>query len=169
MSELPTFVNIRTVIGIGSAVAGKAKAHGAAFGPDDVANIKRLFGINPEEHFGIPDKVYGFFLKARPRGEKYEADWSAMVASYTRKFPEEGAEFQRQVQGRMPQDWTQFIPKRESFPTGPTSSRKSAGIVCNPLAENMKNFLLGTPDLTPSACMGFKNQADFQSVSQPSK
>lgn len=31
----PTFINVRTIIGIGSAVAGDATAHGAAFGKDE--------------------------------------------------------------------------------------------------------------------------------------
>lgn len=33
-TDKPTFINIRTVIGIGSISAGDAKAHGAAFGPE---------------------------------------------------------------------------------------------------------------------------------------
>lgn len=167
VSELPTFINIRTVIGIGSAVAGQAKAHGAAFGADDVANIKKIFGMNPEEHFYIPDTVYEFFHEARSRGEEYEAGWSALVESYNRKFPREGAEFQLRVAGKMTQDWAQFIPKKDSFPTGPTPSRKSAGLVCNPLAENLKNFMVGTADLSPSVNMSFKNQVDFQNVCRP--
>ena len=167
VSELPTFINIRTVIGIGSAVAGQAQAHGAAFGPADVANIKKVFGMNPEEHFVVPDTVYDFFHEARSRGENYEADWSTLVESYSQEFPQEGAEFQLRVRGKMPQDWTQFIPKKESFPTGPTASRKSAGIICNPLAENLKNLMVGTADLSPSVCMAFKNQVDFQNVSRP--
>jgi len=36
-----SFINIRTVIGIGSKSAGNAKAHVAAFGAEDVANMKR--------------------------------------------------------------------------------------------------------------------------------
>jgi dihydroxyacetone synthase len=65
----------------------------------------------------------------------------------------------------MTDDWTKFIPKKEDFPTSPTASRKSAGIVCNPLAENLRNVMVGTADLTPSVNMSFKNQVDFQQVS----
>lgn len=169
VSDLPTFVNVRTVIGIGSAVAGKAKAHGASFGVVDVANIKKSFGLNPEEHFVIPDAVYDFFRGAISRGEEYAARWSALVESYCREFPHEGAEFKLRVDGKMPRDWAQFIPRKESLPTAPTSTRKAAGIVCNPLAENLNNFMVGTADLSPSVCMGYKNQVDFQNVSLSSQ
>lgn len=60
-TEKPTFINVRTVIGVGSAVEGKAKAHGAAFGPKEVANIKEKFGFSPDEHYVVPDEVYEFY------------------------------------------------------------------------------------------------------------
>ncbi|KAK8043041.1 hypothetical protein PG994_013524 [Apiospora phragmitis] len=49
--DKPTFINVRTVIGLGSKVQGTAVAHGAAFGADDVAAQKRAYGFDPEEHF----------------------------------------------------------------------------------------------------------------------
>jgi dihydroxyacetone synthase len=165
VSDRPTFVNIRTIIGIGSAVAGKAKAHGAAFGADDVGNIKKAFGLNPDEHYGVPDNVYGFFREAKSRGQKYESEWSALVKSYHEKHPAEGEEFRARVSGKMPKDWRLFIPKKEDLPSKPTSTRKGAGLVCNPLAENMRNFMVGTADLSPSVCMSYPNQVDFQNVS----
>jgi dihydroxyacetone synthase len=42
--EKPTFVNVRTIIGLGSEVAGDALSHGAAFGDKDVANMKQSRG-----------------------------------------------------------------------------------------------------------------------------
>ena len=164
VSDKPTFINIRTIIGIGSAVAGKAKAHGAAFGAEDVGNIKRAFGMNPDEHYGVPDTVYDFFREARSRGKQYEAEWSQLVESYKAKYPEEGAEFELRVRGEMPQDWAQHILKKENVPSKPTSTRKAAGLVCNPLMEKMTNFMVGTADLSPSVNMSYPNQVDFQNV-----
>jgi dihydroxyacetone synthase len=161
----PTFINIRTVIGIGSAAAGNAKAHGAAFGPADVANIKKNFGMDPEEHFVLPDTVYDYFSDVAVRGETYDAEWSALVDAYSQQYPELAAEFKLRVAGQMPVDWKQFIPSKESLPTTPISSRKSAGLVCNSLAVNLKNFLVGTADLTPSVFMDWSKKVDFQSVS----
>lgn len=162
-SDKPTFINIRTVIGFGSAVAGNAASHGAALGTGDVANIKKVFGMNPEEHFTIPSDVYDFFREVATRGESYEHGWQDTVDKYTEAHPELAAEFKLRVEGKMPQDWTQFLPSKESLPTNSTASRKSAGIVLNKLSENMKNFLVGTADLTPSCNVAFKGQVDFQS------
>lgn len=128
----------------------------------DVENIKRGFGMNPEQHFVVPDSVYQFFHEARSRGEDYEAEWTNLVDAYSQEYPDLADEFKLRVAGKMPKDWTKYIPDKGSFPTSPTPSRKSAGLVCNPLAENLSNFMVGTADLTPSVNMAWKGKKDFQ-------
>lgn len=163
-SDKPTFINIRTIIGFGSAKAGDAETHGAALGADDIVNIKKSFGLDPEAHFVIPQDVYDFFGGVAPRGEQIEADWQATVSEYSAKYPELAAEFKLRVEGKMPEDWNKLIPSKEELPTAPTATRKSAGIVGNPLGEKMKNFLIGTADLTPSCNVAYPNKVDFQSA-----
>jgi dihydroxyacetone synthase len=160
--DKPTFINIRTVIGIGSKSAGDAKAHGAAFGAEDVANIKRKFGMDETKHFQVADEVYDFFREAKPRGRKLEADWNSLVSSYAREYPELHKEFSLRVAGKFPDDWSKFIPAKEDLPTTPIPSRKSSGLICNPLAQNLKNFMVGTADLSPSVNMIWKGKVDFQ-------
>lgn len=160
--EKPTFINVRTLIGIGSISAGDAKAHGAAFGAEDVANIKRFFGQDPEKHFQVSDTVYDYFREAKPRGRELEAEWTKLVDSYGKEYPELAAEFSLRIAGKLTDDFTKFIPRKENFPTIPTPSRKSSGLVCNPLAQNIKNFMVGTADLSPSVNMMWKGKVDFQ-------
>ncbi|OHF00467.1 transketolase [Colletotrichum orchidophilum] len=160
--DKPTFINIHTVIGVGSAVAGDAKAHGAAFGAADVANIKKNFGMDPEKHFIVSDQVYDYFRKAISRGEKIEAEWNQLVEGYSREHPELAAEFKKRVSGEWVDDWRKFIPAKEDLPTTPTPSRKSAGLVCNPIAAGLNNLMVGTADLSPSVNMIWKGKVDFQ-------
>lgn len=161
--DKPTFINVRTVIGIGSAVAGDAVAHGAAFGAADVANMKKAYGFNPEEHFVISDEVRKFFEDLPAKGEALVQSWEKKVQEYESKYPELGAEFRRRVEGRLPENWKDLIPK--SFPDAPTASRKSSGLVFNPIAEKVNNFMVGTADLSPSVNMIWKGKVDFQHVS----
>ncbi|KAJ6445457.1 stress response protein nst1 [Purpureocillium lavendulum] len=161
-SEKPTFINVRTVIGIGSKVAGDAKAHGAAYGAEDVRSIKQAFGMNPDEHFVLHDEVYGFFRELVPRGDALERDWEALVARYRQEYPDLHEEFMKRVEGRFTQDWKALIPRKEDLPTAPTPTRNSSGLVCNPLAEKLKNMMVGTADLSPSVNMIWKGKVDFQ-------
>ncbi|OBT99946.1 hypothetical protein VE01_01829 [Pseudogymnoascus verrucosus] len=160
-SEKPTFINCHTVIGIGSAVAGDAKAHGAAFGEEDVKNIHQKFGFDPEERFNVPDKVYDFFRKdLRSRADSVD-QWEVLLDSYCKAHSELGDELRQRIKGELPSNWENVIPK--SFPTSPTASRKSAGLVCNPLAKTIPNFMVGTADLSPSVHMSWPGKVDFQS------
>jgi dihydroxyacetone synthase len=161
-SDKPTFINIRTVIGVGSAVAGDAKAHGAAFGPNNVASLKVSFGMDPNKNFFVPEEVYDYFRDVSFRGIEYENKWNSMVDLYSREYISLGSEFKKRMRGEMTEDWAKYIPSKGSFPTGPTASRKSAGLVCNPLAQNLNSFMVGTADLTPSVNMSWKDMKDFQ-------
>lgn len=160
--ERPTFINVKTIIGLNSAVAGKAQAHGAAFGAEDVASIKVVAGFDPQEHFVISDTVRHFFAECPSRGEGLVQDWRVLVERYSDAYPELGKEFSSRVSGTLP-DWDSLIPS--SFPSKPTASRASSGLVFNPIAEKVKNFMVGTADLSPSVNMIYPGKVDFQNVS----
>lgn len=161
--DQPTFINCHTVIGIGSAVAGDAKAHGAAFGEADVKSIHRIFDFDPEDRFYVPEEVYKFFQNGRHSRVDLVAKWESLVDSYCDAYPDSGVELRRRIRGELPSKWEHHIPK--SFPTSETASRKSAGLVCNPLAQAIPDFMVGTADLSPSVHMSWPGKVDFQNVS----
>lgn len=162
VKDKPSFVHIHTTIGVGSQKAGIADVHGAPLGKDDVANIKKNYGLDVEKHLEVPQDVYDFFQEAVPRGQQLEKDWNEKLSKYSSTHSELADEFKKRMRGEMLDDWTKLIPKKEDFPTEPTPSRKSAGAVCNPLAEKIGNFMVGTADLTPSVNMAWKGKKDFQ-------
>lgn len=164
-TDKPTLINARTIIGVGSKVAGDAKAHGAAYGAEDVRSIKQAFGMSPDEHFIVHDEVYSFFEDLKERGHALESQWNHLVNAYGKEFPELHEEFMKRVGGEFTKDWKSIIPPKAALPTSPTASRKSAGLVCNPLAEKLSNMMVGTADLSPSVNMIWNGKVDFQNVS----
>lgn len=161
--DKPTFINCHTVIGIGSAVAGDAKAHGAAFGEADVKQIHKNFGFNPEERFNVPNQVYDFFRSSKASRSDNVAKWENLLDSYCDSYPILGDELRRRIRGELPSNWESHIPA--SFPTSAHASRKSAGLVLNPLAQSIPDFMVGTADLSPSVHMSWPGKVDFQNVS----
>lgn len=160
--DKPTFINVRTVIGLHSSVAGTAVAHGAAFGTKSVADLKAMYGFNPEEHFVIGETVRQFFQGLPERGEHWVQEWNQLVGDYTAKYPELGAEFQARIRGDLPANWQSHIPA--NFPEKATASRASSGVVFNPIAKHINNFMVGTADLSPSVNMIWPGKVDFQHV-----
>lgn len=164
-SDRPTFINVRTVIGLDSKVAGTANAHGAAFGAPNVAEMKKLYGFDPEEHFVISDEVRDFFAGLPARGDAYTREWEDIVGRYEAAYPELGASFRARVSGELSPRWRELVPGRGAFPEGPTASRASSGLVLNPIARELENFMVGTADLSPSVHMIWPGKVDFQHVS----
>ncbi|ROV93648.1 hypothetical protein VMCG_08037 [Cytospora schulzeri] len=158
--DKPTFINIKTTIGIGSKVAGKAAAHGAPFGAEDIKSMKKANGLDPEEHFVINEKVRSFFADLPRRGEGFVKEWKNLVEEYCEEYSELGEEFRVRMRGEMTRNWSDLIP--QSFPTSDTASRVSSGLVLNPIAKEINSFMVGSADLSPSVNMIWDGKVDFQ-------
>lgn len=162
-TDKPTFINIRTIIGVGSAVAGNAVAHGAPFKADDTKAMKKMYNFDPEQKFVIGQEVRDFFSDLPARGEKWVEEWQGLMNRYKEKHPELGQELERRMRGELPANLEDMIPKQ--FPDANTPSRKSSGLVFNPLAEKVNTFMVGTADLSPSVNLLYSKKLAFQ-VSQ---
>lgn len=159
-SSRPTFINVHTIIGLGSAMAGNAAAHGAALGEDDIKTMKRTAGFDQDQRYHVPQSVRDFFADLPSIGDECVRRWEELLLSYSAEHPELAAELAARISGTLPPDWQQHIPL--SFPSHPTASRASAGLVFNPLASNISNFMVGTADLTPSVHMSWPGKIEFQ-------
>ncbi|PNS18580.1 hypothetical protein CAC42_5119 [Sphaceloma murrayae] len=161
--EKPVLVNIRTIIGVGSAVAGKAISHGAPFQADDVQQMKRAYDFDPDQTFVVPQSVREFFADIPSRGKEYVKEWDELVASYSRAHPKLAAEFQSRRDGKLPTNWEAAIPT--SFPSEDTPSRKASGLTIQPIAAAHPQFLIGTADLSPSVNLLYPSAVAFQNPS----
>ena len=163
----PTFINVRTIIGLGSAVAGDAVSHGAAFGEADVAEMKKAAGFNPDKHFVISDEVKKFFSTCKSRGQEAVAQYEDRLNDYARLYPELAKEFEDRRMGKLAENWESLIPTQ--FEDKLLATRAASGKVFNPIAAKLKSFMVGTADLTPSVNMNWKNKEDFQNPDHKSQ
>ncbi|KAL9476448.1 hypothetical protein ACSS6W_006289 [Trichoderma asperelloides] len=161
-TDKPTFINVKTIIGLDSAVAGQAEAHGAAFGVDDVKRMKQAYGFNPEEHFVVGDEVRQFFSELPSRGEQVVSQWKELVDRYAKAYPDIAKDFQQRLDGKLPSHWKTLIPSPESLSDKPMATRASSGLMINPLAQAINSFVVGTADLSPSVHMAWDGKEDFQ-------
>jgi len=155
----PLFVNVRTVIGVGSAVAGKAVSHGAPLGSDNIKEMKKAYGWDSEKVFHIPDTVKEFYADIPARGEKWVKEWQDLFSAYSKSHPDLAKELQTRIDGKLPNDWASLIPT--SFPTENTPTRKSNNFVMADIIAQTKSFMVGTADLTPSVNLTWKDYEIF--------
>ena len=68
VTDKPSIIKIRTVIGYGAKKQGTAGVHGAPLGDEDIAKVKGDFGLNPEAKFEVPAEVASYFNERKIAG-----------------------------------------------------------------------------------------------------
>jgi transketolase len=148
----PTLILARTVIGKGAPTrAGTEKAHGEPLGAGEVAATREALGWN-HAPFTVPADVLAAW-DARKAGAAREAAWQARLASYRAAFPDLAAEFERRMDGRLPDRLAAATAaalaaaadRRESVAT-----RKASQLALEVLGAAVPELLGGSADLTGS-------------------
>jgi transketolase len=164
-TQRPSLIVVRTVIGFGSPNrAGTSKAHGEALGPEETAATKNALGWPLEPTFLVPDGATKPFEEARQRGHQLEQEWNELYGRYKQAHPEEAADLDGRLAGKLPDGWQDGIP---TFKPGdkPVATRAASGQVLNGIAGKLPMLVGGSADLTPSNNTAIKGRADFEAAS----
>lgn len=93
-TEKPTLIRVKSIIGYPSPnKQGTSKAHGAALGEDEVRATKEAMGLDPDQHFFVPDGVYEEFAKNAERGAAAQAEWQARLDDWKSANADAGQEW----------------------------------------------------------------------------
>ena len=148
VTDKPSIIEIKTVIGYGSKDQGKSSTHGSPLGKEETDKMKKAFNWNYEE-FTAPDSVYeDFFENTVQRGEKALNDWEALMEDYQEVYPELHQELTAVIDGNISIDYKQVLPTQ---PIGTSeASRVSGGKALTSLSEASIALIGGSADLTKS-------------------
>eukprot|EP00160_Parvularia_atlantis_P014991 Unigene4063_Nuclearia_a/m.12338 Unigene4063_Nuclearia_a/g.12338 ORF Unigene4063_Nuclearia_a/g.12338 Unigene4063_Nuclearia_a/m.12338 type:complete len:693 (+) Unigene4063_Nuclearia_a:119-2197(+) len=161
VTDKPSLIKIRTVIGYGSENQGTDKVHGAPLGDKDVANVKSKLGFDPEKKFEVPDQVKQYFADIAVRGKQKHAEWDALCARYAAAHPDLAAELKRRIEGRLPDNWKTALPSFTPKDAA-AATRKFSQKVLNNLAKVVPELMGGSADLTGSNYTNLDCSFDFQ-------
>ena len=156
----PTLIEIKTVIGYGSPnKSGKADAHGAPLGADEIALTRAAYSW-AHEPFEVPGEVYETFKAAADvQGVQAEAQWNAKFEAYKNEFPQLAEQFVKAMKGELPADFDAEIPVYEVGTS--VATRSSSGDVINAIAKKVPSFFGGSADLAGSNKTTMKGAGDF--------
>ena len=155
----PTFIRVPSVIGFGSPnKAGTSGAHGAPLGEDEITATKQALGWESTESFFVPEETLAH-ADQRARGEELQSDWDRRFEAYRADHPDLAEDFERLMEGRLPDGWDSDLP---SFETGTKqATRKSSGAVINAIAPHMPELIGGSADLASSNNTTIKDGGDL--------
>jgi transketolase len=159
VTDKPSLIAVRTVIGYGSPRAGTNKVHGEAMGAADTVATKKFFGFPEDQSFYVPEDALANWREAVKRGAGLEADWNKLFDGYKAAFPDLAAEFERTQAGKLRAGWEKTIP---SFPADkPVATRNAGQVVMNAIYESVPELFGGAADLTSSTKTIFKASTHF--------
>src|SRR5271154_2023055 len=134
VTDKPSIIAVRTVIGYGSPKAGTNKVHGEAMGAPDVAATKEKLGWPSDKFFYVPEEAEKNWHTVIERGAKYEAEWNDLFAAYKKEFPELAGEFDRTHAGKLKEGWEKSLPSWKADGK-PVATRNAGNAVMNAFSK----------------------------------
>jgi transketolase len=163
VTDKPSLISVKTVIGFGMPTQGTRKAHSDAPGVDAVRETKRHLGWPEDKQFYIPDEALAHYREAIARGEQYESEWNSLLEQYSEKHPEEAKTWHEMMSGELPAGWEDHLPKFED--AKPVATRVASGEVINALAGVLPMLIGGSADLGVSNNTDIKSSHSFEAES----
>ncbi len=158
----PSLIICRTHIGFGLPTRqDTAKAHGEPPGDEELNGAKKNAGWPIEPRFFIPEDVLVHFRNAVVQGKEKELLWKKAFSAYQTMYKDQGAELERRIQGKLPENWSEGLPE---FPVDHKgiATRATSGQIINVLAKNIPELMGGSADLAPSNNTLIKESSAFQ-------
>ncbi|SNR51031.1 transketolase [Haloechinothrix alba] len=165
----PSLIVLRTVIGYPAPTAmNTGKAHGAALGADEVAEVKKALGFDPDRQFPIDDDVLAHVRGVVERGQRARAEWQQRYDTWAARNPERKALADRLSARELPEGWTQRLPSWEPG-ANPIATRKASGEVLNAIGDVLPELWGGSADLAESNNTVIKKSDSFGPESASTK
>lgn len=163
VTDRPSLISVKTVIGYGLPTAGTRKAHSDAPGEEAVREAKRHLGWPEDKHFYIPEEALAHYRASVERGARQEEEWNALVERYEQSDADLGRAWRTTMSGELPEGWEDKLPSFEN--AKPVATRAASGEVINALAPHLPMLIGGSADLGPSTNTDIKDGGSFQAAS----
>jgi transketolase len=146
----PSFILLRTIIGFPAPTKmNTGKAHGSALGDEEIAEVKRILGFDPERTFQVDDDVLAHARSVVERGRAAHADWTSTYEDWAQREPDRRALLERMLGRTLPDGWEKALPSWDPDPKG-LATRKASGEVLKALADVLPELWGGSADLAES-------------------
>lgn len=156
-TKKPSLIIIKSNIGYGSPLEGKADCHGAPLGAEKTSLTKQKLGYDYPA-FTIPAEVEELKTEYIAKGKQLENDWNELFDRYEKTYPALAKEYKKWMSGEKPdledEEELWIYPKDDA-------SRGYGSTVLNKIAKIIPNLMGGSADLGPSNKTIMKNSGDF--------
>jgi transketolase len=145
----PVLIRLHSVIAWPAPKAkGTAESHGSALGAEEIAETKKILGLDPELSFNVPVDVLNHARKIKERGLQLHKKWQEDFLQWQKGNPGGADLIQRISEKRLPSNWAKSLPV---FGTEKEiATRAASGKVIQEIAKVLPEFWGGSADLAGS-------------------
>ncbi|OBK96531.1 transketolase [Mycobacterium asiaticum] len=160
-TDRPSFIALRTIIGFPAPnLMNTGKAHGAALGDDEVAEVKKILGFDPDKNFEVRDEVIAHTRKLVDRGKEAHEKWQQDFDAWAEREPERKALLDRLTAEELPEGWDADLPHWEPDDDA-IATRKASNEVLNAVGPKLPELWGGSADLAGSNNTTIKGADSF--------
>ena len=159
-SSKPTIIEIRTVIGLGSSLAGTNEVHGKVLTKDDMEQLKRTLHTEGEPFMVPKDVTQAFRKMVSERGNKKYDAWALQYNQYIKS---EDSSSKKSFDYLFNHDINLDLFKFEWQFGKDTkeATRITNGYIMTKIADGIPNFIGGSADLSSSTKAYLHKQPDI--------
>ncbi len=160
-TDRPSLIVLRTVIGYPAPTKmNTGKAHGAALGAEEVAEVKKALGFDPERSFEVSPEVLAHTRAVTERGRADHEKWQIAFDSWAAENPERKALLDRMNARELPAGWDEVLPSWEPDAKG-IATRKASAEVLAAVRDVLPELWGGSADLAESNNTTMKGADSF--------
>ncbi|KAI1213734.1 Transketolase, thiamine diphosphate binding domain-containing protein [Annulohypoxylon truncatum] len=157
----PVFINIRTVIGLGTSVAGTYKAHHGVFDKESVEISKRLAGQDPSVTHVVPPNSLAYFRERKFHGESLEKSWNTLLTEYASDYPDLAASLTKARKGDNGTEWLDILKGIDSTQFQGKATRDANGVLIDKIWKAHPALCGGGADLVNSNKVSYSPEDVF--------
>ena len=146
VDDRPTLLILRSHIGYPSPeYTDTAHAHGSPLGAEEVAKVKEILGMPPED-FWVPDDVLDFYRRAGAHGRAERDAWEQRVGALRTRDTELGDEYDLVTAARGRDGWEAKLPTWDAGEK--LATRKACSAALDAILDVVPGLMGGGADLT---------------------
>ncbi|MDD4387877.1 MAG: transketolase [Bacilli bacterium] len=145
MSDKPTIIEVKTVIGYGSSMAASHKAHGSPLPHEDVLKMRKALG---GDSFEVSGEIYDYYHRLiNERNQANYQKWHQTRAVYQKEYPEEFMLFEKTIKDEYEIDFQSLI---SLVAEASKATREYGGTLINAIGKIHYGLFGGSADLSSS-------------------
>jgi len=159
--DRPSLIVLRTVIAYPAPnKMNTGPAHGSALGAEELAEVKKILGFDPERSFVVEPEVLEHTRRAVARGQAVHAEWQRTFNAWRESNPTGAALLDRVMHREFPPGWAEKLPTWEPGSKA-LATRKASGEVLSAVGEVLPELWGGSADLGESNNTTIKGADSF--------